>query len=220
VRATHLCVFLLFTAVGVTAASDTGTADPNSTKPWQWTNAERAAARRDPAKRLDRVPTYEQQQRSSRIAANSAATVADVIEGDKHPELYFPTELFMVLVRSAFVTLPAGYPHVVRQRTSDLFKAKRDWDRFAVIVADYAKLLNQEATSADELDRSAISAIQSAKCTAEARAFREARWTFGRARFDRMLYETVAPGMSTTFSMDTDFGQSIATALEREQRCQ
>jgi hypothetical protein len=47
--------------------------------------------------------------------------VADVIDGSKHPERFFATELFEYLVRSAFVTLPEVYPQVIRQRSTDFF---------------------------------------------------------------------------------------------------
>jgi len=179
------------------------------TKPaWEWTSQERAQARRDPARRLERL----------RAAGERRA--ADVIDGSRNPELYFVTELFEYLVRSAFVTLPDAFPHVVRQRTSDLFTRDADWKRFAAIVADYARVLRDEHDAANALDRSAVSAAQSRKCAAEARALREARRAFGKTRFDRMLYETVPVGMRTSFSADTNFETSIGSALARDERCQ
>ena len=145
---------------------------------------------------------------------------ADVIDGGRHPELFFETELFEYLVQSAFVTLPEIYPQVIRQRSTDLFRNPADWKRFAAIVANYSSVLREEHRAANALDRSAISAIQSRKCSAEGLALREARRTFGRTRFDRMLYETVPVSMSRSYSIDTDFETSINSALGREERCQ
>jgi hypothetical protein len=205
----------------VTCLSIAGTADAAETKqPWEWTSQERAQARRDPVKRLERLQAEDVERRASRISAKSVPAVADVINGAKHPELYFPAELFEYLVRYSFATLPAIYPQVTRQRSSDLFRNIADWNRFSVIVADYAKILKEEQNAANALDKGAVSAMQSRKCAAEARAFREARSTFGKARFDRMLYETVPVSMKTSFSIDTDFETSIGSALEREKRCQ
>jgi len=80
-------------------------------------------------------------------------------------------------------------------------------------------VLNDEKTKADALDKHAVTAIQGRKCAAEAAALREERRAFGKERFDRMLYEAVAPTMVTTFSVDTDFATSIGKTLEREERC-
>jgi len=192
-----------------------------STKqPWEWTPQERAEARRDPAKRLERLRDGRSEPRALGVSAKSVAPVADVIDGGKHPELFFVAELFEYLVQSAFVTLPEVYPQVIRQRSTDLFRSPEDWKRFAAIVANYSLVLKEEHGAANALDRSALSAIQSRKCIAEARALREARRTFGKARFDRMLYETVPVSMSRSYSIDTDFETSINGALGHEERCQ
>lgn len=196
------------------------TAPANVKQPWEWTAQERADARHDPAKRLERLRGDDAERRMMRVPNNSGPRVADVIDGAKHPELYFPTELFEYLVRYSFVTLPEVYPHIVHDRTTDLFRNPVDWKRFVSIVSDYVKFLKQEQAAASALDKPAVTALQSSKCAAEARALREARRTFGRTRFDRMLYETVPGGMKTSFSMDTDFETSIRSALQREERCQ
>jgi len=182
--------------------------------------AERAEARRDPAKRLERLREDEAERRTWPASAKRLPPPADVINGAKHPELFFVTELFEYLVRSAFVTLPEAYPHVVRQRTSDLFRDDADWKRFAAIAADYAAVLRTEHDAANALDKKTVAAVQSRKCAAEARALRQARRTFGKTRFDRMLYETVPVSMTSSFSAGTDFEVSIGSALARDERCQ
>ncbi|HSP15156.1 MAG TPA: hypothetical protein VLV78_10440 [Thermoanaerobaculia bacterium] len=151
--------------------------------PWEWTAAERAQARQG----------------------------VHVIDGDVNPELFFPTELFETLVRS-LVNMPAVYPQMVRQRSSDLFRNLAEWGRFREIVADYAVTLEEERAAADALDKAKVSALQERKQADACHALREARRAFGRERFDRMLYETVPPGTKTSFTSDT--------AFEREKRCQ
>ncbi len=225
ITATSLCILLYFTAPSLasTAGIVPNVPAEKAKQPWEWTPAERAEARRNPAKRLERLRTSEGsegERRTSRISANSVPTAADVIDSTRNPELFFVTELFEILVRSAFVTLPAAYPEIIRQRTYDLFRNRADWDQFAVIVADYAEVLKQEKAAADALNKSEVSEIQLRKCAAAGRALREARRTFGTQRFDRMLYETVPLGMRAVFSIDTDFDKSIGKALEREEHCQ
>jgi hypothetical protein len=182
----HLVVLSLVACLGIAAAAD-------AKQPWEWTSRERAEARRDPAKRRERLREDEAERQTWPASAKRLPPSAEVINGAMHPELFFVTELFEYLVRSAFVTLPEAYPHVVRQPTSDLFKDDADWKRFAAIAADYAALLRTKHDATNALDKNAVPALQSRKCTAEARALRQARRAFGKTRFDRMLYETV-PG--------------------------
>jgi len=132
--------------------------------------------------------------------------------------LFFSTELFEMLVRSSFVLLPHTYPHVIRQRSTDLFQNPGEWDEFVVIVRDYAEVIRQEASAANAIDSKRVSALQEAKCAAAARALRETRKKFGRQRVDRMLYETVSTTRS--FGWDTDLEKNIGNALAREERCQ
>jgi hypothetical protein len=202
-------------AISCLCAFPTAAAPPKA--PWEWTPAERAAARRDPARRLDRVRAY---QAELRATSARGTPVADVLDGRTNPELYFTGELFEVLVRSSFLTLPRAFPNVVRQRSSDLFRDPAEWSRFAAIAAEYTAVLDQERAAANAVNRGRVTELQSLKCTAAARALREARRTFGRARFDRMLYEAVAPDLRMIFSLDTDFDTSVTRAREREERCQ
>lgn len=197
-------------------------APPGAKAPWEWTASERAQARRDPLLQRERVAAFAAKQRTQPQgrSAEAVSPGADVIDGSRNPELYFTTELFEILVRSSFVTLPDAYPHVVRQRTSDLFTTAEDWDRFRAITSDYADVIRQEKEAAEALDSARVSELQELKCAAAARAIREARRAFGRTRFDRMLYETVPPSMKTFFSADTDFQLSVGKAQEREERCQ
>ena len=209
----HLVVLSILTCLGIVAAAD-------AKQPWEWTSRERAEARRDAAKRRERVQAEAAERQTWPASAKRLPPAADVINGAKHPELFFITELFEYLVRSAFVTLPEAYPHVVRQRTSDLFRDADDWKRFAAIAADYAAVLRTEHEAANALDKNATAAMQSQKCAAEARALRQTRRTFGKTRFDRTLYEMVPVSMTSSFSAGTDFEASIGSALARDERCQ
>ena len=186
---------------------------PASTQrePWEWSAQERAAARRDPTKRLERLRSYESNQ-------NKVPPLADVLDASKNPELFFSTELFENLVRFGFVMLPETYQYVVAERSSDLFRDHADWERFGVIVREYADVLRQEKSSADALDTDGVSKANAAKCAASARALRAARKEFGRERFDRMLYETAR--FKRTYSLDTDLDGVIRRAREREEQCQ
>jgi hypothetical protein len=210
-----ISVLVCLSLMGSTAA-----ATASNKQPWEWTAQERAEARRDPARRLERLHEGKSAPRALGVSATRGSSLADVIDGSRHPELFFVTELFEYLVRSAFVTLPDVYPQVIRQRSNDLFRNQADWKRFAAIVANYSLVLKEEHGAANALDRSAVTAVQSRKCIAEARALREARSTFGKTRFDRMLYETVPVSMSRSYSVDTDFETSINSALGHEEGCQ
>lgn len=199
---------ILFVTTAVVAQPPTASTQK---QPWQWSATERAAARRDPAKRLERL-------RHHAPGGRNVPTAADVLDASTNPELFFPTELFETLVRFGFVMLPDTYPHVVAQRSSDLFRNRAEWERFGVLVREYAVVLKEEKSSADALDRSGVSRAHGAKCAAAARALRAARQEFGRERFDRMLYETART--RRTYSLDTDLDAVITNARERDELCQ
>jgi hypothetical protein len=167
---------------------------------------------------MERVRAYESEMRVA--GRSNIRTPADVIDGNKNPELFFCTELFEDLVRSAFVSFPSVFPQVVWQRSSDLFKEGAEWDRFASIVSDYAEALRQERAAAQALDQAAVTQIQAQKWEEEAKALQEARRTFGKSRFDRMLYETIPPGLGKVIGSDTDFETSFGQILKREERSQ
>lgn len=209
VRASVMVLTLLATVeVGATGAA------AEKKLPWEWTTAERAAARRDPAKRLERVRSSN----ARKSARGRSQPPFDVI-GGAHPELFFVTELFEILVRFGLVMLPENYRHTVAQRSSDLFRNNpAEWDRFADIAQEYAEVLKKETSAATAQDKQAVTALQSAKCAAAAKALRESRKVFGQKRFDRMLYEMAT--FERSYGWDTDIEKSLTTALSREELCQ
>jgi hypothetical protein len=186
-----------------------------------WSAEQRAAVRWDIAKRAERVAEHQQRRAQQRrlAPAESRSLPADVIDGSRDPELFFPSQLFEILVRSSFVTLPRAYPHVVAQRTSDLFRQPKEWEQFASAVSDYAALLRNERLAADRLDRSAVVSLEQTKCRAAAKALSDVRSLFGRERFDLMLYEVVPPTMVETYTSDTDFETVVTNAMRRERGC-
>ena len=205
----------------MTAGAAVAQAAAPTKRAWEWTPAERAQARRSDELRRGRVEAHRAKLRSGPMGtASSMPAPADVIDGSRNPELFFVTELFEILVRNSFVTMPNTWPHVVRQRTTDLFRDPEEWTRFAAVVTEYADVLRQQNVAAEALDRKRVSEMQAVKCNAGSRALRKARAEFGAPRFNRMLYEVVASGMTTTFSADTDFAVAISKAQEREERCQ
>jgi hypothetical protein len=214
-----LCVVLL-QILGLSAASVAAQHPPGLDKaPWNWTVPERVAALKDPAQRAARVREhYERQARPGREADLVGPT--DVIDGNLHPELFFPTELMESLVRSAFVTLPSVYPTVVRRRTSDLFREEQEWVRFSEIAAPLAAALRKERVIAENstgATASALSALglQPEICAALSEALRKSRNSFGKERFERMLYEVV-PQSRVVFVEGADFVEAKA---RKEEQC-
>src|SRR4051794_21741879 len=64
----------------IVCVSVVGSSARASTKqPWEWTPQERADARRDPAKRLERLRDGRSEPRALGVSAKSMATAADVI---------------------------------------------------------------------------------------------------------------------------------------------
>lgn len=216
--------FFLLAAVVVLSAGPRKTDNPpdalpnrGNRAPWAWTTAERVTARRDPLQRLDRLRTADAN-RALEPKSLDQPKPADLIDGATHPELFFPSELFEHLVTSGFVALPQAYPEVVRQRSSDLFRERRDWDRLGVIVNKYVEFLKADRAGRPSATTSRGSE-NSTRCKASADALEEARRTFGRDRFDRMLYEAVAPSLYRTFSVATDLEKVIEVAVSKERRC-
>src|SRR5207248_3792318 len=75
-----------------------GSAAAAQKPPWEWTPAERAQARNDPAKRIERLKADD---RAARTLSRGRPAPADVIDGSRNPELFFVTDLFELLVRSS-----------------------------------------------------------------------------------------------------------------------
>jgi hypothetical protein len=197
-----------------TAAQSENAAQPAARRAWEWTREERIAARRDPALRRKRAAEASELQRQ--MALQNVGVADDIIDGKRNPELFLTTELFEELVRS-WAGMPDVWPTIMGQRATDLFKDPAEWELFAAIAGEYTALLRQERAAAQALDGKRVSEVHALKCATAARALREARREFGRERFDRMLYEAVAPFLLSASGSSPD-GRDWA--IEREEACQ
>jgi hypothetical protein len=215
-------------ALLIVAIANAGTASEKP--PWLWTGEERAAALRDPAKRQQRVASYRRNGPARHAGANGADTtdtMFDEISGATNPELFFPAELFRDFVFSSWVSLPAVYPLWIRQQSKDLFRADAEWDTATAIVRPFAALLQRERqllhakVDASQTDVHRIDAeltrVRTDLCRAQAAAFRGLHEAFGNERFDRFLYEVVAPAKHRSVLSADD--QSADAFLRKEKEC-
>jgi hypothetical protein len=200
-------------AIGLlTLFTATASAETAARRPWEWTDAERIAERTSP----DRV-----RERVAEAAANILATqgakpgtylMGDSLDGNKHPELFLPIELFEFLV-SGTMTIPEDMR--VRRRASFEKRSRQKlpanfWHRLESMVATYATTVvrarelnaRSAAASGDEQAqlREESRRIQAGQCRELHDGLERARAEFGRAFFDRFLYETVPYGAGITFA--------------------
>jgi hypothetical protein len=205
----------LFVFLSMLAASS-GAATPGQpvTKPaWQWTSADRIAARFDQAKIRERVVQAESAKPLSSQSlphAGESVThrVADVINGREHAELFFPHELFEPLMEFAFVLDDEDYRAHLAKHTAEIGLPVDFWNRLRDLSAPYIDDLRQkydrigrlQHASKDEVARlqSLENASTAMRCADRAAALNAARKEFGPA-FERLLYTYVAPGQSITY---------------------
>jgi len=175
---------------------------------WRWTDEERIAARRAHADVHPPVAA------DARVLVNGAgSTPGYTIDGATHPELFLPSELMRRLLRG--VSSDAMFRASFRQQYSEAirragFDEHELWAGLDRIGARHAELANRSARLRQEMDVSAPAARRSLEqsadrlsaevCSARVRALTDARNLFGQERFDRFLYEGVAPGFSLAFA--------------------
>jgi hypothetical protein len=163
---------------------------------------ERIALRTNPALARERV------QRSRTLETNAARADVrsiDAFDGQTHPELFLPTEVFRSLITSSTLGPP---------RTSQLFRkglmaeVRRHglppdfWERLqslsAIYIADswaerdIGHSLQKVSGPARRRSEAALALKQVDVCRSRADALSAARKEFGRERFDRFLYEAIA----------------------------
>lgn len=164
-------------------------------KPWEWTQEERLAVRLDPAQIARR-----QNAEAARAAAATPqpSTTAQQglhnysIDGSRNPELLLPHELFRSLL-SGFMPNEEA-----RQR-------KRDSLRAAIVAAGFDEALfwsQLRAAASEYIDNHVYPAPgtphRPGLCRSAFVSLNNARQVFGKDRFDRFLYEAIAPVTQVT----------------------
>lgn len=192
-------VLLMIGAVATGGMAAAPSREPEQKHAWEWTIAERLAARLDPAK--IRLRQYDAEVGNRRIGVQAVAVPRErpgnySIDGRRNPELLLPHELFVSLM-TGFVpdderrgrnraSLRAGI-------VSAGFDEQMFWAQLASVASEYAEY------SYGDVNPSGAAVSQSHRdpdhgCRLRFDALTAARHVFGQERFDRLLYEVVAPG--------------------------
>jgi hypothetical protein len=179
--------------------------------PWTLTVDERIALRTSPELATERVGGGKRLQTSSESVANRNVA-ADAFNGQTHPELFLPHEVFEEVISLAFLASPRTSEVV---RTGFLPEVKQHglppdfWQRLEAVSAVYASdsravddLISadipQGRSPARQRLEEALALKHADACRSRADALAAARKEFGRERFDRFLYEVIAVNMFYT----------------------
>lgn len=178
----------------------------NRKEPWKWTLEERIASRTNPADAAARMA--EAQKHLKTGSTQRGRPIVDRFTGRTHPELFLPAELFEQLVSMGFHGDAASEQAVRRGLMPELRRhgfPEDFWQRLQVAatiyIADQQTLmrlgagLKGQTGPARERIQQAIAVQQSDLCRSRAAALAAARAEFGSDRFDRFLYEFIAPNM-------------------------
>lgn len=167
------CVVLLLLPVIASAAD----------KPaWEWTDAERIAARLDPRNLEARV-------RANAAADPEATGLAFVIDGSRDPALFLPAEVMdMLLASFSFDGNALGEPDRIHlQAPIESF----GWDP-GVFWSDVRLAANEYfAAMQEQRSSKATDAISRKICSSRIKALRTIREKY--ERFDEFLYRVIAP---------------------------
>lgn len=196
----------------VLAATVCQAADP----PWKWNSAQRLALRFDSGARAARA-----QVEAREVPARAGQAPIDVLDGAKNPELFFPFELLEAMV-SLYVVNPSWLWDEIDKRGDKLLDSRESRQLFEDAVSAYASLTNEERaamlqqSTAQDGTRN-LSSIRKSKRVAEADALRKLRRAFGRERFDRFLYTTIAPSRKRIVLPGTDDLSVRKALITREE---
>lgn len=178
-------------------------------QPWQWTDAERIAVRTDRTLAAKRVQAYRiaenAEAQEKQTSSKNAASLTDVIDGSRNPELFLSTELFETAVTLGLV-IPDNWQETWAAGLSRSGLPADFWQRLPAISPFYVDdirtqfRLVEEGKTPEHRARSnrEIAALAPSLCRDRAAALAAAREAFGPA-LDRFLYETVAAGKSLTY---------------------
>lgn len=208
-------VFLLFLAVmaaPLTFGAEPAEA-PRNKEPWEWSLQERLAVRFDAAaiqKRVDSMldRRHPQAEGLANHAMADQPRPTDYIDGHAHPELFLPTEILTMFIRSAYAggedETAEGFRIAAATNASDLglpsgFLAVLEREAAAMIA-----LQTEESALRDQLsDRKGdpqtimreLNRLESELCPVRAMVLQSLRQQYG-TDVDRFLYAALAPGMS------------------------
>jgi hypothetical protein len=190
-------------------ASEARAAEPPPSKAaWRWTTEERIARRFDPEAMKARIAEEQAEKRARQrlfpkvddelfVSGDEGnGSVMDTLNGRKHPELFFPNELFAHLLNDAFP--PDGEYQSesrlpIEERAAALGFGRDLWPRLEKAAAPLLKLEAERARRrAGPGDKDEAIRL----CRVRAQALAAAKSEFGEEAFLRLLYEAVAPGMA------------------------
>jgi len=209
---------LRFEAQGCPTALKSGAGDEDTgvvPKPaWEWTLAERLDALFEPVENRRRLEAHAYKMRRPVSQSNDSFLFVD---GSRNPELLFPHELFERLVTKLFFT---SDPEILEHwRGQILAKARQHGLGDALLevlekqASGYMAFRRQQkemfarypSNSPEDKRRLEEEEERSGRtgCAEGKRALDAVRSYFGQEKFDRFLYEVIAPGIST-FTRDPD----------------
>jgi hypothetical protein len=191
---------------------------PPARKPaWEWTLDERIAKRIDPVQIRERALASEKNlvERGG-FKPEEVIPVRFTVEGWRDPELFMPSELFHSILSGVWVEREMARDTRKRYR-QQILDAGWDENLFWQIVeeasAEYWKTTNdrlalQQASSTQPLtlaERRALSIQAESLNVPGCRLRLEALWTvrqkLGAGKFDRFLYEAIAPKISISSNL-------------------
>jgi hypothetical protein len=186
-------------------------------EPWLLTLEERIALRTDDAAAAARVRADRASERPAvtykvdGTGSDPAATVYDVIDGSRDPQLFFPHELFDSLTRMAYADEFATR-RAYRESKEDELRAiglpADFWESLEVITAAYRADRKDEQHLAlsqrPEAEKHAAKEVTYERmCRDRRAAMREAQERFG-AKFTQFLYTAVARSITSLILHKTD----------------
>lgn len=208
--------------------------------PELWTLEERLAARFDPEKQEKRWHRFEAERRD--LGDQSTANISVPrdqrmvhISGVLEPELFFPTQLFNVLIRKGFHTdrdFRESFRERIMNRASSLGFDATLWSTLERISGELIRRNQEESRRAMEINRRLEEASPQERdaivektrkegahpqesragfegCRMRFEALAAARRHFGAESFDRLLYRTVAPGIHAAESLTPEQIRSV-----------
>lgn len=189
-RLTSIAAVLL---IAGTASAQLPSAGPATEKrSWEWTLQERLALRLDPAAIKARQLSREVNDPASKSQIKTdppESPLSYSIDGRVHPELLLPHEIFESLMTAFTPDEDRRQRYREGVRAGILaagFEYEQFWSLLSSVTGEYARYKYGAGGGTHDLEE---------QCRLSAAALTQARQVFGKERFDRFLYEVVAPGI-------------------------